>query len=225
MRVLLVLLISIASYGPHCFGDAFVINAAAGNANNRQSFDIANDVFLLDTNDFAINGALNFASDVGGDPGLLGTESDDENTFASDVNLIVLQNFDNNDVDGFPANWDNSFNARNALRSIANNTFGDRAGFYVYWNEKLGVNRLVYTENLNDGEADFQVLFAINSENLIANSDDLQLDPTFRAEANSNFNSLSTFSASNFSAVPEPASATIFALSACSALLFRRRKF
>ncbi len=190
----------------------FLIDATTGNPNNRQSFDVNNDRWLLDLHDFPVSGPLTFANAAGGDPGLAGTASDDTGTFGSNSNVIVLQNFDNNDTDGFPANWDNSFNARRALEAIANNTDGDRPGFYLYWNEKLGVNRLVYTDNLNNGAAAFQVLFAINSANLTANTDDLQADPTFRGEANANFNTLGSFTASNFASVPEPA--TMFLLGA-----------
>ncbi|MDJ0869479.1 MAG: hypothetical protein QNK03_25470, partial [Myxococcota bacterium] len=142
---------------------SFDINAATASANNRQPFDVANDVWRLDVGDFPVAGPLVVANDVGGDPGLLGTAADSVYTFASDANVIVLQNFDDNDTDGFPANWDNSWNARTALQAIANNTTGDRPGFYLYWNEKLGVNRLVYTENLDDGLSALQILFAIDS--------------------------------------------------------------
>ena len=189
----------------------FLINAETGSPANRQSFDVNNDRWLLDLDDFPVSGPLTFANDVGGNPGLVNTALDDINTFASNDNIIVLQNFDNNDTDGFPANWDNSFNARRALEAIANNTNGDRPGFYVYWNERLGVNRLVYTDNLNDGAAVIQVLFAINSTNLTSNLDDLQADPTFRPEANANFNTLDSFTAGNFTSVPEPGTMSLLA--------------
>lgn len=202
--------------------DVFSINSATASASNRQSFDVFNDVWALDVNDFAVSGPLVFANAAGGDPGVLGTGLDDAATFASDSNVIVLQNFDNNDPGGFPANWDNSFNARNALRAIANNTDGDRSGFFLYWNEKLGVNRLVYTSNLNDGEADLQILFAINSANLLSNTDDLALDPTFRGEANANFSNLANFSAANFTAIPAPGAAALLGLGGLAAARRRR---
>ncbi|MDJ0851756.1 MAG: PEP-CTERM sorting domain-containing protein [Myxococcota bacterium] len=191
---------------------SFDINAATASPNNRQVFDVDDDLWRLDVNDFPVDGPLVVANGVGGDPGLLGAAADDVHTFASDANVIILQNFDNNDTNGFPANWDNSWNARTALQAIANNTTGDRPGFYLYWNEKLGVNRLVYTENLDDGLAAFEVLFAIDSANLTSNSDDLQLDPIFRAEANANFETLEHFSADNFAAVPEPGTALLLGL-------------
>ena len=205
----------------------FLINAETGSPNNRQSFDVNNDRWLLDLHDFPVSGPLTFANAAGGNPGLINTALDDPTTFASKANVIVLQNFDDNDTDGFPANWDNSFNARKALGAIANNTDGDRPGFYLYWNEKLGVNRLVYTDNLNDGTAGFQVLFAANSENLKANTDDLS-DPTttFRGEANANFNTLKSFTAGNFAAVPEPGTISLltFGLLGIITVHSRRRR-
>lgn len=207
---------------PHASADVFLIDADTASALNRQAFDVFNDTWALDTNDFAISGPLVFASAAGGDPGVLDTALDNPSTFATHANVIVLQNFDNNDPNGFPANWDNSFNARTALRAIANNTEGDRSGFFVYWNEKLGVNRLVYTENLNDSEAALQILFAINSTNLLSNNDDLALDPTFRGEANANFFNLTYFNATNFTAVPAPGAAAFLGLGGLAAARRRR---
>lgn len=201
---------------------AGIVITSGASANNRQNFDVATDVFLLDTGVFQVNGPLVFANAVGGNPGQFGI-ADDPNTFASNANFIVLQNFDNNDTNGFPANWDNSFNARRALEAIAANTHGDRPGFYMYWNEKLGVNRLVYTNNLNDGGGSISVLFAQNSPNLLLNSDDLSLSATFRPEANANFNLLKSFTAANVSAVPEPSSLVCIASVFGLALLRRAR--
>jgi hypothetical protein len=203
--------------------DGSLLISTGASANNRQSFNVATDRFLLDTNVFLINGPLVFANAIGGNPGLIGTAQDNASTFASNANFIVLRNFDNNNANGFPANWDNSFNARRALEAIANNTDGDRPGFYMYWNERLGVNRLVYTPNLNNGAAPLQVLFAQNSANLISNTDDLQQQVGFRGEANANFNLLSNFSASNVAAVPEPSTFACVAIPFGIALLRRAR--
>lgn len=205
-----------------CEGAIITITSGAS-ANNRQNFDVATDQFLLDTNVFPIAGPLVFANAVGGNPGQFGV-ADNSNTFASDANFIVLRNFDNNDTNGFPANWDNSFNARRALEAIAANTDGDRPGFFFYWNEGLGVNRLAYTANLNNGAASLQILFAQNSANLVSNTVDLRdggANVNLRAEANANFNLLSSFTASNVSAVPEPSS--LACLSIPMAFTFLRR--
>ncbi len=207
-------------------GHSAVLITVGASANNRQSFDVATDQFLLDVNTFAINGPLEFANAVGGDPGLTGTALDNSSTFASTANFIVLRNFDNNDTNGFPANWDNSHNARRALEQIANNTNGDRPGFFIYWNEALGVNRLAYTSNLNDGAAALQILFAQNSANLTSNTVDLRdggANVGLRGEANANFNLMSSFTAANVTAVPEPSSLACVALPFGLALLRRRR--
>jgi len=205
---------------------AAVISITTGaSANNRQSFNIATDQFQLDTTVFTINGPLVFANAAGGNPGQFGV-SDVSTTFPSTANFIVLQNFDNNDTNGFPANWDNSFNARNALRAIAANTDGDRAGFFLYWNEALGVNRLAYTSNLNNGEATLQVLFAQNSANLVSNTVNLQTGGAeigLRGEANANFNLLSSFSAANVSVIPEPSSALLAGLALIAGVSRRKR--
>lgn len=205
---------------------AAVISITTGaSANNRQSFNIATDQFQLNTTVFTINGPLVFANAAGGNPGQFGV-SDVSTTFPSTVNFIVLQNFDNNDTNGFPANWDNSFNARNALRAIAANTDGDRAGFFLYWNEALGVNRLAHTSNLNNGEATLQVLFAQNSANLISNTVNFQTggaEVGLRGEANANFNLLSSFSAANVSVIPEPSSALLAGLALVAGVSRRKR--
>lgn len=208
-----------------CRADIVITSGAS--ANNRGFFDVTSDRFLLDTNVFQIDGPLVFANAVGGNPGLSGTALDNPNTFASNANFIVLQNFDNNDTNGFPANWDNSFNARRALESIAANTDGNRAGFFLYWNEGLGVNRLAYTPNLNDGAASLQILFAQNSANLLSNTVDLRdggANVGLRGEANANFNLLSSFSASNVTAVPEPSSMALILGGIPLAILRRMRR-
>lgn len=208
-----------------CRGDIVITTGAS--ANNRDSFDIATERFLLDTQVFQINGPLVFANAVGGNPGLSGTALDNPGTFAREANFIVLQNFDNNDTNGFPANWDNSFNARRALEAIAANTDGDRAGFFMYWNEGLGVNRLAYTSNLNNGAASLQILFAQNSANLLSNTVDLRdggANVGLRGEANANFNLLSSFSASNVAVVPEPSSLAFLLGGVPLALLRRVRR-
>lgn len=206
---------------------AAVISITTGaSVNNRQNFDVANDRFELNTTVFTVNGPIEFANAAGGNPGQIGI-SDLSTTFSSTSNFIVLQNYDNNDTNGtFPANWDNSFNARNALRAIAANTDGDRAGFFLYWNEALGVNRLAYTSNLNNGEASLQVLFAQNSANLISNTVDLRdggANVGLRGEANANFNLLSSFTAANVSVIPEPSSALLAGLALVAGVARRKR--
>ena len=192
--------------------DVFSINAATASASSRHSYDVFSDVWALDVNDFAASGPLVFANAAAGDPGVLGTGLGNTSTFASDANVIVLQNYDCNDPDGFPANRNTSFNARTALQAIASNTEGDRSRFFSYPNDKLRTNRVVYTLNLNDGGASLQILFAINSDDLPSNADDLAFDPAFRGDANANLFNLADFSAANFTAAPAPGAAALLGL-------------
>ncbi|MEM6489958.1 MAG: VPLPA-CTERM sorting domain-containing protein [Pseudomonadota bacterium] len=142
-------------------------------------FDPAQDIWELDLDSFTVNGGTQqafapgtgLATQVGvfGDAGEAGI-GNDPTAIGADVNVVVIQNYDNNDNgvpsgnngDQAPANWDNSFNARRALEAIAANTTGSRAGFFLYWNEGLGVNRLAFAEDLSDGASPLSILFAIS---------------------------------------------------------------
>ena len=70
------------------------------------------------------------------------------------ANVIVLQNSDND------SNAGTVFNARSAAGVIAGNTGADRAGFFVYFNSALNINRLVFSTNLNDSLALLTILAA-----------------------------------------------------------------
>jgi hypothetical protein len=174
-------------------------------------FDPAGDTFSIKSADFGVTAPLSFQSGVFGDPGLsaanLAHPVDDPYAIASDVNVIVIQNRDNDDIDGsFPANWNASWNARTSLQAIAANTTGDRPGFFLYWNEGLGVNRLFATDNLNNPLGSLSLLFAIQSATLTGVPGDFDLnlsngDPTrvdLFPEANGNLLSLADYSAGNF---------------------------
>ncbi|MEM1346109.1 MAG: VPLPA-CTERM sorting domain-containing protein [Pseudomonadota bacterium] len=207
--------LALATAGGEAAAVSFLINDDTASPGNRQGFDPSQDVYRLDLRDFPVNGPLSLFQGAAGDPGIA-SWSDNPNTIGTLDNIIILQNFDNNDVDGnFPANWDNSFNARRALEAIAANTTGNRPGFFLYWNEGLGINRLVYTENLANGAAPFRVLFA-NDEPGAEPGDDLRIGPggvlglggftPERGQANAAFNDLANFSSANFTTVvPVPA--------------------
>ena len=64
----------------------------------------------------------------------------------------MLQDTDN---DGNPAT---PFNAGSAANLIANALSDDGAGFFIYSNSVLAVNRLVYSTNLNSTTADLSIL-------------------------------------------------------------------
>lgn len=197
------------------------------------------DVFSIDAGAFGVTDPLAFQSGVFGNPGLSNVGADDPTTIGSDVNVVVIQNHDNNDANSLaPANWDASWNARTALQAIAANTEGDRAGFFLYWNEALGVNRLFSAENLNDGNSAISLLFTDVSETLtgVPGAFDLNLadgnEPTrtdLFPEANANLFELADYDASNFefsdqiAPVPLPASLPIL-LSGLGVLAFLKRR-
>jgi len=163
------------------------------------------DVFALDAGSFGVTDPLSFQSGVFGDPGQANVGADDPTTIGSDVNVVVIQNRDNNDPDGFPSNWDASWNARTSLRAISANTTGDRAGFFLYWNEGLGVNRLFATDNLNDPNGALNLLFTDQSATLTGVPGDFDLDLSdgtaqtgLFAEANDNLAELKDYRAENF---------------------------
>ncbi|MEM1379628.1 MAG: VPLPA-CTERM sorting domain-containing protein [Pseudomonadota bacterium] len=137
-------------------------------------FDTSQDQFRIATDSFGFDQRLAF----------LNTEAGGVDDLA---NIIVLQDFDD-DNDASTV-----FNARSAARLIGANTDEDRDGFFVYYNSALQINRLVYSTNLADGDASFQIIAAI-------------LNPT-GADA---IAALPTFGADNFSEVPVPAAALLF---------------
>jgi PEP-CTERM motif len=98
------------------------------------------------------------------------------------------------------------FNAGSAANAIANAVTEDGAGFFVYHNVGLQVNRLVYSTNLNLATADLSILARIESP---SGSAALAALPGFNAQH---------FAVT--SAVPEPANAAL--LLAGLGLLARR---
>ena len=160
-----------------------------GNERFLPSFDVKNDQFVFDATAFGLAGPLRFASSTAA--GLASTGA----------NVIVLQDTDN---DGNPAT---AFNAGSAANLIAAALDTDGAGFFIYSNSVLGVNRLVYSSNLNANTGDLSILARIVSPSgagAIA--------------------ALPTFGAGNFavSAVPEPGSLGLLA-AGLGVLAWRRR--
>lgn len=159
---------------------------------NLADFDTDADVFQLHLGSFGITDGLNFTS-------LLDSTTD----IGDLANLvIVVKTDDDNDLS-------TGFNARSALGVIADSTDTDRAGFFIYHNQGLSINRLVFTENLNDGSASIRILAAI-------------LDPV----GNEAIARLSAFSAANFEAapVPLPAALPLFASALAGAGVLRSRR-
>lgn len=108
-------------------------------------FAIASDRFVLDTANFGVAGPLKFQSTTAA------------NLVNDGSNVIVLRDTDND------ANAATAFNARAAAQVIGGAVTVDGAGFFVYFNSVLGVNRLVFSENLSDGNAAITVLGAVTT--------------------------------------------------------------
>jgi len=106
-------------------------------------FDFAADQYFLNAGDAGVNGDVQFAAVDANAP---------DAAIAANTNVVVLLNSDN---DGDPATV---FNAGAAANQIADLVSEDGAGFFVYFNSGLGVNRLVYSSNLNDAGADLSII-------------------------------------------------------------------
>ncbi len=109
------------------------------------SFDIASDIFSLESTVFNAGTQVLFANNV---VGSLPT---------SGVNVIVLQTFDDD------ANAATPFGAGNAANLIAAQITSPGAGFFIYFNSGLNLPRLVFSTDLNDNTADLKVLFRMTN--------------------------------------------------------------
>lgn len=158
-----------------------------GNELFLPSFDFNADQFVFDRNIFGITGLQFFNGLVSGLP-------------SSGVNLVILQDTDND------ANLATAFNAGTAANLIAAQITADGPGFFIYHNQGLGLNRLVFSTNLNDSAADLKILARIQA-------------PTGAAA----IADLDDFQANDFTAVPEPATVNLLAGAGAVAFALSRR--
>ncbi len=116
-----------------------------------QDFNIEEDILALKGADFGID-SFAFNSGLVGD-------------LEGDENLLVLH--------------DSFVNARAAAQAIADNdAITADTGAFLYFNATLGINRLVFSEDLGDG-GDFSVLANLNN---VADEEALDLLPSFNVE-------------------------------------------
>jgi hypothetical protein len=108
-------------------------------------FNIATDVFSLESTVFGVGNQVQFAN------GLVGSLP------ASNVNTVVLQTFDNDNNPATP------FAAGNAADLIAGQLVSGGPGFFIYFNQGLDLPRLVFSTNLNDPTADLKILFRMTN--------------------------------------------------------------
>ncbi|MGF1493381.1 MAG: calcium-binding protein [Microcoleaceae cyanobacterium] len=129
-----------------------------GNEDFIIDFAIRHDQFVLNADDFLISDELSFFNGLAAD------------LPSGGANVIVLQNSDNDDDPDTP------FIAGTAANLIAESVDEAGAGFFVYFNSNLGVNRLVYSTDLSDAGADLKI---VNRLNNLEGQDAIDALPTF----------------------------------------------
>jgi len=160
-----------------------------GNELFINDFDVSADLFSFDPAVFDVTAPVSFFS---------GEAADLPN---GGLNVVVLLNSDNDDNPATP------FNAGSAANLIAAEIDTTGAGFFIYFNSVLNLNRLVYSTDLSDPTADLKILARIE-------------DPVGQ-EA---IDELATFTAANFDIVPAPASLGLFGVGAALFGLIRSRR-
>jgi len=164
---------------------------------NFISFNISRDVFSLESTVFGVGDTVNFVNATAA------------NLPATEVNVIVLDSFDNDNNHLTP------FGAGNAADLIADHITTQGPGFFIYFNQSLDLPRLVFSTDLSSHDADLKILARMLNLN---GAEGRNAMPTFTAE---NF-TITT----NASSVPEPTTVLLMlpALGACCYFLQRKRR-
>lgn len=101
------------------------------------------DTYSFNAADFGIEGDVSFAAvDL----------SAEDAAIPAGANVIIVLNSDNDDDPETP------FLAGTAAAQIADLVDEPGPGFFVYWNSNLGVNRVVFSEDLSDANADLKIV-------------------------------------------------------------------
>jgi hypothetical protein len=166
---------------------------------NFISFDIAHDVFSLESTVFGTGATVNFVN------------APAANLPSGGVNIVVLDTFDDDNNTLTP------FGAGNAANLIASHITTPGPGFFVYFNQGLDLPRLVFSTDLSSTSSDLKILARMLNLNGQAGRDAM---PTFTA---ANFEITTT---TNASGVPEPSSFFMIlpTLGACCYFLRRKRR-
>jgi len=161
------------------------------------NFSTASDVFSLNSTVFGVGSSVNFFNGVA------------SAIPTSGVNVVVLQTFDDDN------NTQTPFGAGNAADLIANRITTPGPGFFIYFNQGLDLPRLVFSTDLNDGNADLKVLARM-----------------LNLTGQTGRNAIPGFTAANFdittsTAVPEPSSLSLglagMLFAGCFHILRRKR--
>jgi len=105
------------------------------------NFNIATDVFSIESTVFGISGILNFANTA---PSNLPSNAG--------LNVIVVEAFDDDNNPLTP------FGAGNAANLIAGRVTTPGPGLFIYFNQSLDLPRLVYSSDLSSQNSDLRIL-------------------------------------------------------------------
>lgn len=163
---------------------------------NFINFKVGSDKFQFESSVYGVGDTVQFANALA------------QNLPTTDVNVVVLDTFDNDNNPLTP------FGAGNAADLIASRVTTPGAGFFIYFNQSLDIPRLVYSTDLSSNTADLRILARILNLNGDIGRNTM---PQFSV---SNFE----FTNSSTNQVPEPASILLLTSGGVAGLLRRFRR-